>query len=92
MSNSNEITAVMFRKERNGDILAVFPYESWKCNYDVLCYAHLGQHAACRWEYVTSNTKPAKPEEYKSLYDELVSIGYQLRIIKRACHDKMYQL
>ena len=92
MNNNNDITAVMFRKERNGGILAVFPYDSWKHNYNVLCYAHLGQHAACRWEYVICNTKPAKPEEYKSLYDELVSIGYQLRVIKRACHDKMYQL
>ena len=37
MTNNNEITAVMFRKERDGGILAVFPYESWRHNRQITC-------------------------------------------------------
>ena len=88
----NEITEVMFRKEKDGSIYAVFPYISWLRNYEIMGYAHIGQHHTCRWEYVVYCTKPAKPEEYKDLYNELVSIGYQLRVIKRACHRKMDQV
>ena len=91
MTNNNEIVDVIFRKEENGDILAVFPYLSGK-DYKVSCYAHMGQHSTMCWTYYRCNTKPAKPEEYKYLYNELVSIGYRLHVIQRSCHRKMYRL
>ena len=90
-TNTNEITEVCFRKEKDGEILAVFPYISYR-NYKILCYAHMGQHSECTWPYVLEQTKKAKPEEYKDLYNELVSIGYQLRILQKPMHRKMYQL
>lgn len=94
IKKDKEITEVMFRKEKrkDGDIYAVFPYLSWKHNYEVMGYAHLGQHQSCKWEYVVCNTKPAKPKEYADLYRELRSIGYRLKVIKRANHKRMYQL
>ena len=88
----NKPTAVMFRKERNGQTLAVFPYLSFKHNYQITCYAHLGQHSYTCWEYVMKETEPAAIKDYDNLYEELRSIGYKLRIIKRASHRKMYQL
>ena len=88
----NEITEVMFRKEKGGNIYAVFPYLSWQRNYEVMGYAHMGQHQSCQWDYVIEKTKPAKPKEYANLYRELSSIGYRLKVIKRAQHKRMYQL
>ena len=44
----NEITEVMFRKEKDGSIYAVFPYISWLRNYEIMGYAHIGQHHSCR--------------------------------------------
>lgn len=76
------MTKVFFRKEINGEILAVFP-ESWKTNYWG-CYAHIGQHSDCMPEYVRECTKPAKPQEYADLLAELRRIGYDnLQILKR---------
>lgn len=94
MTNNNEITAVMFRKERDGGILAVFPYESWRHNRQITCYAHVGQHHSCIWEYVKNDTLPATQEEYKTLYQELVSLGYNLRVIttKYPSFSRMYKL
>ena len=89
--NGNELTYVCFRKEEDGEILAVFPYLSYR-NYTIDCYAHWGQHHTCTWPYVLERTKKATPEEYKDLYNELVSIGYQLRVLHRPMHRKMYQL
>lgn len=91
MNTNNQITPVIFRKEKDGEILAVFPYLSYR-NYTIDCYAHLGQHQTCTWPYVQYRTKKANPEEYKHLYNELVSIGYQLRILHKPMHRKMYQL
>ena len=91
MNTNNQITPVIFRKEKDGEILAVFPYLSYR-NYTIDCYAHLGQHHTCTWPYVRDCTKKAIPEEYKHLYNELVSIGYQLRILHKPIHRKMYQL
>ncbi len=91
MRNNNELTEVCFRKEKDGETLAVFPYLSYR-NYTITCYAHIGQHHTCTWPYVQECTKKAKPEEYQNLYKELVSIGYQLRILQKPMHRKMYQL
>jgi len=55
----------------------------------VLSYMHIGQHSAS--SYYPDGTIPAKPEEYQSLYDELASLGYNLKVIKRANHRRMYK-
>lgn len=86
------VTEVIFRKERSGyfkgAITAVFPY--LLDNYvegTMMCYAHVGQHSGCSLDWYF-HTVPAKPEEYKELYEELTQIGYNLKVIKRINHDK----
>jgi len=79
------IIKVQFRKFK-GEILAVFPYEINTRN-TVTCYAHIGQHSGCSWN-INSFSKPAKPEEYQNLYNELTSIGYNLQVIKRRSHSE----
>lgn len=80
-SGSSQVE-VIFRKEKGGSIFAFFPYEIADYNKNMTCYAHIGQHSAMNPDYILS-TKPATPEEYKDLFQELVSIGYDLKIIRR---------
>jgi len=66
-----------------GDVMAYFPEE---CRIDssreklFTCYAHVGQHSEACEEYLKA-CKPATPEQYKDLAEELESIGYNLEII-----------
>lgn len=69
-----DILPVIFRKESDGTILAVFPtqaesYSGWH----MLCYGHIGQHGTCSIEYYWS-MRPASPEEYADLLAELTAI------------------
>lgn len=81
-------TDVIFRKEKDNTIIAVFPYIIEDRNGNVLCYAHLGQHSGADYSYFTEKTVPALESEYTDLKTELESIGYNLRIIKRRNYDK----
>ena len=84
MKKDKEITEVIFRKEKNGDILAVFPYEPYNDIVGMVgCYAHTGQHSGCQYDYIKEETKPAKPDEYNDLLAELTDIGYNFDIKKR---------
>ena len=68
------MTKVKFYKEGKS-VLAVFPEEIADGQYNMLCYAHLGQHSACSKEYIR-NKKLAIKEEYKELLSELINQGY----------------
>lgn len=73
---------VLFRVERDGGTLAVFPYipQSLAC----LCYSHAGQHVTADWLYLRDNTRPATPSEAGALLDELKAVGYRdLRMIRK---------
>jgi hypothetical protein len=73
MQNQNEVT-VIFRVEKDGSILAVFPYEIWDNYGNVMCYAHIGQHSSCDYGSILEQTKPASPEQYQNLLSELKDI------------------
>lgn len=76
---------VRFYVEKDGDILAVFPHEKYHTESNPhlkLCYAHVGQHSAASKGYYSRLPK-ATPEQYKSLADELTSIGYDLQILNK---------
>ena len=87
MKNPNNKTAVVFRKYKEGDIIALFPYEidSGTC---IMSYQHVGQHSGADYDHMIHCTKPAKQKEYRDLYTELVGIGYDLEIIKRQNRHK----
>lgn len=88
---TQEVTAVLFRMERNEgngeSCLAVFPSIPADVGYTMSCYSHIGQHAGCTYKYYRS-TRPAAPEEYADLKRELESYGppdahYRLRVVSR---------
>ena len=85
MEKDTFITEVQFRIFK-GEILAVFPYEIAGKNA-VTCYVHIGQHSDCMWDIVYYS-KPAKPEQYKELFTELESLGYNLKVIQKRNHSK----
>ena len=79
-TNTEPVVSVLFVKETTPDnILAVFPLEAQNNNL-IICYSHIGQHSAASKEYV-KELKEASPEDYKSLQDELTSLGYSLNIL-----------
>ncbi len=68
----NELN-VIFRKESDGQILAVFPSIPADYHGSMLCYAHIGQHGSCSMAYYRQTT-PALPDEYSALLAELRGI------------------
>lgn len=82
------MTKVIFRKFRNGDIIALFPQEpatsdGWKC----MSYMHVGQHGSAD-PMIVHVTKPAKRAEFVELLRELQSIGYnELNLCKKFTYN-----
>ena len=105
MTVQPETIEVMFRKyrDKSAEILAVFPYEAHdrECRF-ASCYAHIGQHGGAQMAHVLTATRPAKPEEYAELYEELQGIYerstfprcpiFKLRIIKRRSSKRVTQM
>ena len=80
-------TKVIFRKFKSGiakgEIIALFPYDLWN-ERECASYMHVGQHSGADYNAMMMSTKPAKPEEYQELYNELVEIGYaNLQVVQK---------
>lgn len=80
-------TPVMFRawkKKDGGGVIALFPTIPADVG-GVYCqsYEHVGQHGGALLLGVIEATRPASPEEYAPLLQELLSIGYDLKVVKR---------
>lgn len=84
-----EPTVVMFRKFREGDIIALFPYLPGT-NDPGTCesYMHMGQHAPASAN-LSAETRAASPTEYAALKRELESAPchYRLRVCSRMPND-----
>jgi len=76
------ITRVVYRTWNNGEVCALFPDIDETRGY---CgsYAHVGQHGSADYSHVVGMTKPATKEQYQPLHNELTSIGYKLKEVKR---------
>lgn len=76
-------TKVIFRKFKEGDVIALFPELAGTNDpYTCLSYQHLGQHGAASVALVYA-TYPALPHERSALWDELEYIGYELEEVYR---------
>lgn len=83
MKKDTEKTVVVFRRYKEGDIIALFPLD---INYPDGCcesYQHIGQHGAADYYHVVKGTKPAQPFQYANLQRELEGRGYNLEIRSR---------
>jgi len=78
-----EITKVIFRMFGDGQVIALFPeIATDKVGYYCQSYMHNGQHGPASPGLVNS-TKPTKQEDYQHLFDELKTIGYNLKVVKK---------
>lgn len=76
-------TIVVFRKFKDGEVLALFPKEEYGGGL-CMSYQRIGQHGGADYSHCINITKPAKESEYSPLAKELKSIGYELNIKKRS--------
>jgi len=76
---------VIFRAWIYGcEVIALFPEIAFDTiGYNCQSYMHVGQHGAANPNSILSDTRPARPDEYRKLYKELTDMGYDLKIIKR---------
>jgi hypothetical protein len=79
-------TKVIFRKWKNGDVIAIFP-EIVGTNSAATCmmFEHIGQHGAGDPQNVIDQTFPATPLEFEDVRKELegAAYGYKLEVIKK---------
>ena len=66
-TNENEVVAVMPEVPYNRALTT--------------CYQHVGQHGSCDDGWIRAQRK-SRPEEYADLLEELISIGYDVTIVK----------
>ena len=81
-----EKTMVIFRKFKEGDVIALFPELLANARGSCDSFMHVGQHGAADYDGLIAMTMPATPEEYASLRKELENEPYKyvLDIRKRA--------
>lgn len=72
-------TNVIFKKWEDGQIIALFPNDSFDLDGNITSYMHIGQHSGASPDLLFE-LESASPEEYKDLKEELESIGYKLNI------------
>ena len=73
-------TKVIFRKERDGEVVAYFPEDPGSRDpYTCTCFAHIGQHGIAAAD--VTGTKPASPTEYAALKRELESAPYNYDLV-----------
>jgi len=83
MKKNTEVTDVIFRKFKDGEIIALFPYIPEFRYKTCMSYMHVGQHGTATLNIIDS-TKLATEEEYLNLFTELENqVGYKLRIMKK---------
>ena len=83
MKQDTKKTKVIFRKYKEGDVIALFPEiaDSPDPSY-CSSYQHIGQHGAAD-PLIINETKRATPKEFAALKKELESLGYNLQVISR---------
>jgi hypothetical protein len=77
---------VVFRRwsaADGGGVIALFPDQP-EGRGRVNSYEHVGQHGGADYHGVVGRTKPAKPDEYRNLLQELKHIGYAPCVRKRS--------
>ena len=76
-------TKVIFLLERDEPktVFAYFP-ELEHNGITRVCYAHVGQHSGCHPDYA-KECKEASVKQYLDLYEELLSIGYNLKVLNK---------
>lgn len=76
-------TPTIFRRYPDGEIVALFPTIPADPDGHCSSYVHVGQHGAADPGHVIARTRPARPDEYANLLDELTGLGYDVHPVRR---------
>jgi hypothetical protein len=83
---------IVFRVDKSrdfsGQVFALFPHECDNHNGNVTSYQHVGQHSSANYKHCLEVSKSATPEQYADLLKELVSIGYEVNVVKKQNYEK----
>lgn len=68
---------VIFRVDKKGTVIALFPEEAnyWKGDRECACYYN-GSAGIALYQATIKKTRPAKPSEYRALLKELNGLQY----------------
>lgn len=78
-----ETLPVIFRKWKNGEVIAIFPTLPFDLDRNCTSYMHVSEHGAANYHLVIAQTQPAT--DFKDLFKELRSRGYKnLKVYKQA--------
>lgn len=81
--NNIDITKVIFRKFKDGEVIALFPELPGSMSLShCQSYMHIGQHGTSSTS-IYYDTKPVKPIDYMCLKTELWSLGYRVKVVSR---------
>ena len=75
-------TEMIFRKDKMG-VFALMPYEISSLEGHVTVYQHIGQHGQADYQGCMRKSVPTNVIEYLDLYNELESLGYNIKITRR---------
>lgn len=80
----SQADTVVFRKWKDGNVIALFPelpadLSGNHCD----AYEHVGQHGGADYHGVIQQTKPCSVDDAADLINELGTIGYELKPIRR---------
>lgn len=85
MNKDTDITKVVFRWWKvSKDVIALFPeiVDHYLCE----SYEHVGQHSLADYDGIIAESRPATPEEYAYLKEELeLHYGYNFKVMQRRC-------
>ena len=82
MSMVKEELKVVFRKFKNGEVIALFPTLKYDDMGNIWSYVHFGQHGAAS-PSIVGKTKPATKAEYNDLLIELRGIYTENKLVIR---------
>ena len=72
---------VLFRRFA-GEVVALLPgFAGSPTLFECACYAHMGQHGSAHLGHVMRMSRPATPDEYASLMQEMTALGYDLTVV-----------
>jgi hypothetical protein len=82
--DSDTVDVVFLRDSDSLDVFAVFPGLAATVGRvdHITCYAHVGQHSAADIGYCLDCDEVTDRAEYTDLFDELVSRGYNLYVVR----------
>lgn len=93
MEKDKHITKVVFRFDKEHGVYALFPYNPYDYAGNLVdSYAHVGQHSGADYDHCIRTTRPATEDEYKDLFQELESIGYNLKVVKKRHFWTYYEI